>query len=148
MVKVIGLCGSIAAGKGAVSEYLVKELGYIQVTVGDVVREALKSKGLEITRDNSDMLSEEMREKHGVTYWVSQVAKKIKEQGYEKAIVDGVRAPTDDALFRKEFGKDYVLFKVDAAAKVRFERLRLRARPGFPKTFEEFKQHIADGTIY
>ena len=141
MVKVIGLTGSIGAGKGEVGKFLVEKHGYAQLTIGDVVREYLREHGMEITRDNSVKVSEEMRQKHGITYWVQKVVDKIRKEGYQKVVVDGVRLPSDDELLRKNFGKDYILIKVDASPNIRFERLRERARPGFPKTIEEFKLH-------
>lgn len=141
MVKVIGLCGSIGAGKNVVSKFLVKEYNYVQITIGDVVREELSKRGVPITRDNSDRISEEMRKKYGITYWVEQCIKKIVDEKYERAVIDGVRLPSDNELIKKSFGDDYVLFKVDADEKIRFERLKSRGRPGFPKTPEEFKKH-------
>ncbi len=141
MVKVIGLTGSIGAGKGEVGKYLASKYGYVQLTIGDVVRDYLREHGMEITRDNSVRVSEEMRQKYGVTYWVQKVVDKILKEGYDKVVVDGVRLPTDDKLLRDSFGKDYILIKVDADPSIRFERLKKRARPGFPKTLEEFKFH-------
>lgn len=141
MVKVIGLTGSIGAGKGVVSDVLEEEFGYTQLTVGDVIRSFVKSKGLESTRDNCDKWSEIMRQSKGVDYWMKQVVNEIKEKSYKKVIVDGVRLPSDNEVLKNAFKSDYVLFKVDASPIVRFKRLKKRARPGFPKTLEEFKKH-------
>ncbi len=141
MIKVIGLCGSIGAGKGAVSDYLVKEHGYVQISTGDIVRAKLQSMGLDTTRDNSDRISEELREKFGQTYWARQVVEKIKKDNNSKAIFDGVRQAVEDDYLKEDFGEDYVLFKVDAKPSVRFKRLKSRKRPGFPTTLEKFKEH-------
>jgi len=141
MTRVIGLCGSIGAGKGAVSEYLIEKYGFIQLTVGDVVREHLAKIGMEPTRDNSVKISEEMRQKYGITYWIQKLVDKIKSENIDKVIVDGVRLPSDTELLEQSFGENYALFKVDASPEIRFERLKTRARPGFPKTLEEFFVH-------
>lgn len=143
MVKVIGLCGSIGSGKGAVSEYLIKKYNYEHITVGDVVRAAVKKKGLEITRDNTDKLGSEARKKYGLDYWLKQVVETIKNNNWEKVIVDGVRTPNDDKVLKESFKENYILLKVDANPLIRFERLKSRARPGFPKTMDEFKKHEA-----
>jgi dephospho-CoA kinase len=140
MVEVIGLCGSIGAGKDVVSKFLKSEYGYIQITVGDVVRAFVKNKGLEPTRDNCDRISEEMRQKNGPTFWLEQCVEVIKNQELDKVVVDGVRLPSDDEILRNSFC-DYILFKVDASPEVRFERLKTRARPGFPETLEKFEEH-------
>ncbi len=141
MVKIIGLCGTIGAGKGEVGKYLKEEYGYTQFTVGDIVREETRKKGLNITRDNTDRVSEELREKHGQDYFVKRIVEKIKEEDVKRAIIDGIRLPSDSKIFREEFGDDYILLKVDADPEIRFKRLRQRGRPGFPKTLEEFKKH-------
>ena len=141
MVKVIGLIGSIGAGKGEAGKYLVSKYGYVQITVGDVVREECKNRGLEITRDNCDNISKEMIAKNGEDHWMQQVVNKIKNENISKAIVDGVRSPRNNELLVESFGKDYILIKIDANPEIRFERLKSRGRPGFPKTLEEFAKH-------
>jgi dephospho-CoA kinase len=139
MVKIIGLTGSIGAGKDVVSKYLVSKYGYKQVTVGDVVRAAMNEKGIELTRENSDKFSQEMRDKHGVTYWISQCVKKAKDEKYEKAIIDGVRLPSDHETIKEAFGNNYILFKVDAKPLIRFERLQSRGRADLPKDLAQFE---------
>lgn len=140
MVRVIGLCGSIGAGKDVVSKFIAKEYGYVQITVGDVVRAFVKNMGLEPTRDNCDRISEDKRREHGATFWLKQCVEVIKNQHLNKVVVDGVRLPSDDEILRDSFC-DYILFKVDASPKVRFERLKSRGRPGFPETLEKFNEH-------
>ncbi len=137
MVKVIGLTGSIGAGKDVVSKYLVSKYGYIQITIGDVVREAMKKKGLEITRENSDAFSQEMRDKFGADYWIKQCVKKAKN--YPKSVIDGVRLPSDNDAIKSEFGKDYILLKVDAEPMIRFQRLQSRGRSDLPKDLAHFE---------
>jgi dephospho-CoA kinase len=137
MVKVIGLTGSIGAGKDVVSKYLVSNYGYTQITVGDVVREAIKDKGIEITRENIDAFSQEMRDKFGADYWIKQCVKKAKN--YPKSVIDGVRLPSDNEAIKSEFGEDYILFKVDAEPMVRFQRLQSRGRSDLPKDLAQFE---------
>jgi dephospho-CoA kinase len=140
MVKVIGTCGTIGAGKDAAADYLIEKYGYQKVTVGDLVREETAKRGLELSRENTTDVSEEMRKKHGVTYWLERVAEKIEKSGWKKAIVAGVRPPTDDELLRKRFGKDYILVLIDADPKLRYVRMQERARRDAPKSFEDFEK--------
>ncbi|MBN1923485.1 MAG: dephospho-CoA kinase [Nanoarchaeota archaeon] len=140
MVKVIGLCGSIGAGKDVVSKYLVSKYGYFQVTVGDVVREAMKKRGIEVTREKSDAFSQEMRDEHGAEYWIGQCVEKVKRENIKKAVIDGVRLPSDHDVIRKAFGKDYILLKVDADPMIRFQRLQSRGRSDLPKNLDHFKK--------
>jgi len=139
MAKIIGLTGSIGAGKDVVSKYLVSKYGYKQVTVGDVVREAMAKNGIEITRENSDAFSQKMRDENGVTYWIGQCIKKVIDEKYEKAIIEAIRLPSDDEAVKKAFGNDYILFKVDAEPMIRFQRLQSRGRADLPKDLAQFE---------
>ena len=138
MVKVIGLTGSIGAGKDVVGKYLVSKYGYNHITIGDVVRAAMKEKGMEMTRENSDAFSQQMRDKHGATYWISQCVKKVIDEKYKKAVIDGVRLPSVHETIKKAFEKDYILFKVEAKPLTRFERLQSRGRADLPKDLAQF----------
>ncbi|MDD2678647.1 MAG: dephospho-CoA kinase [Candidatus Nanoarchaeia archaeon] len=138
MAKVIGLTGSIGAGKDVVSKYLVSKHDYIQVTIGDVVRAAMKERGIEMTRENSDAFSQKMRDKYGIDYWIGQCIKKVIDDKIEKAIIDGVRLPSDHKKIKDAFGKDYILFKVDAEPITRFQRLQSRGRADLPKDLAQF----------
>jgi dephospho-CoA kinase len=140
MVKVIGLTGSIGAGKDVVSKYLALKYGYKQITIGDVVREAMAKEGIEITRENSDNFSQQMRDNFGKEYWVKQCVKKIIDNKYPKAVIDGIRLLSDHETIKKAFGNDYLLFKIDAQPLIRFQRLQLRGRSDLPKNLEHFNR--------
>lgn len=149
MAKVIGTCGTIGAGKDAAGDYIIEKYGYKKLTVGDLVREEAAKRGIELSRENTTNVSEEMRQKHGATYWLEKVADKIVQSGWKKAIVAGVRLPTDDELLRKRFGKDYKLVLIDAEPKLRYERMQDRARADAPKSFEDFeKQEKTEWSLF
>lgn len=140
MVKVIGLCGSIGAGKDVVSKFIAKEYGYVQITVGDIVRAFCKNMGLEPTRENCDQLSKKKTDEEGPEFWMQQIVDTVQSAGIQRVIVDGVRTPNNNEVLVNAFGDDYILLKVDADPAVRFERLKSRLRAGDPQTLEEFKK--------
>jgi dephospho-CoA kinase len=140
MVKVIGITGRMGAGKDVVAKYLVSNYGYTQITIGDVVREAMKKNNIEITRENSDKFSQEMRDNFGADYWVKQCAKKIINSKLDKAVIDGIRLVSDNKLMKDSFGKDYLFLLVDVKPEIRFKRLQDRARADSPKDLENFKE--------
>ena len=51
-MKVIGLMGTIGAGKGTVADYLMGRYGFKSITMGDLVREEAEKVGLEKNREN------------------------------------------------------------------------------------------------
>lgn len=139
MVRVIGLCGCIGAGKGTVSKILQKKLGYSPITIGDVVREHVINLGLQPNRETTDYESKKMLEENGKFYWMNQVVKNIKEGTETKYLVDGVRLPSDDEILRNSF-KNYSLILVQASERTRFNRLKNRKRLGDPDTIQEFRE--------
>lgn len=138
-MKVIGLMGFIGAGKDTVSDYLRDKYGYDVVIMGDVVREEFKKRGLPETREALQDLQKEMVQKHGIEYWAKKTVERIKEKKFEKVVINGIRRPVDASVPKKEFGDDMITIIVNADTKIRFERLKKRARPGDPKTIAEFK---------
>lgn len=131
---IIGLLGTIGAGKTTVSDYLVKK-GFERVVMGDLVRDVAKKEGLKLTRENLQSIQKKYRDNYGQEYFIKEAIRKLKNSGKEKLLIDGVRTPTD-ATEAKKAGAILVL--IDAPKKIRFERLRARKREGDAQTFEQF----------
>lgn len=131
----IGLLGTIGAGKTIVSDYLVEKHGFYRVIMGNLVREVAKKEGLELTRENLQEIQKKYRDNFGQEYFIKETIKRLNESGNEKLLIDGIRTPTD-ATEAKKAGT--VLILIDAPEKVRFERLKARRREGDAQTFEQF----------
>jgi len=135
---IIGVAGKIGSGKDTVAKYIAKKYKFRFASIGDIVREELRRRGLPITRNQSAKISKYMREKYGEDYWVRRLANKISRYKWKNVVISGVRSPSD-VKFLKDAFKDFILVKVCAKPKIRYERLKKRKRPGYPKTYEEFK---------
>lgn len=129
---IIGVTGTFASGKDTVAEYLEKK-GFEKITLGDIVREELKKRGVSETRERLQKLANELQQKKGSLYLIEQALSRVKS---DKVVIAGVRQ-RDEADYLKE-RPDAVLLAVDAAAKIRFERLKERARTGDTVTWESF----------
>ncbi len=132
---IIGLTGSLAAGKGVVSDFL-KEKGFIYLSLSDELREIAKEKKIELTRENLQNLGNKMREENGSNILAKLVSEKINNQNYIKAIVDGIRNPAEIIELRKI--KNFFLISVDAPSTIRFKRMMERNRESDPQTWEDF----------
>lgn len=137
-MRVIGLIGTIGAGKDTVSDYIRDSYGYEVITMGDLVREVAKERGIEPNRENLTNIQKEHVEKYGGDFWIKKVVERIRSSGWKKAIINGIRRPVDAEVAKKAFGKDMIMVLVDADTKVRFSRLQKRGRVGDPRTLEEF----------
>jgi len=132
---IIGLTGTIAAGKSAVVEHL-KKRGFEHYVYSDILRDEAKKRGIEETRENLQKLGNYMKKDAGN---LGVLSKKLLEKvNSDNAIFDGIRTPDEIKELRKH--KDVVIIGIDASQKLRFERLKKRAREGDPKTFKEFKR--------
>lgn len=132
---IIGLTGSLAAGKGIVSDFF-KKIGFVYLSLSNELREIAKERKIELTRKNLQNLGNKMREEYGISILAKLVSEKIKNQNYTKAIIDGIRNPAEIIELRKI--KDFFLVSVDAPARIRFNRMLERDRESDPKTLEDF----------
>ncbi len=133
---VIGLGGMPGSGKSIVVE-VAKELGYCVVTMGDVVREQTRLKGLEPTPQNIGKVMLELRAQEGNYVIAKKCIPKILEQPGNRVLIDGLRSLYEADIFKESF-TNFVLVAVHAPPQCRFERLKLRGRSDDPRSFEVF----------
>ena len=135
---VIGLVGDIGAGKGTVAEYLEKKYKFHKHTVSDYIRSEARKRKIHPTRENLEKLSERLREKYGTAYFIEKVIEKVEKDGDEKVAIDGIRLSSDVRLVKNHFKHRVKIIFVTAPARLRFERMKKRDRPGDPKYWPEF----------
>ncbi len=132
---IIGLTGSLAAGKGVVSDFL-KEKGFVYLSLSDELREIAKEMKIELTRENLQNLGNHLRESKGAGILAEGIVNKIQNQEYKKAIVDGIRNPYEIIVLKRL--KKFFLVSVDASQEIRFQRIVKRNRESDPKNWEDF----------
>ncbi len=132
---IVGLTGRNAAGKGLAAEFL-KAKGFGYHSLSDVIREEVRRRGLELTRDALIATGRELRARHGTGTLAEQVLARL-EPG-QNTVVDSFRHEDEVAVFRK--ASEFHLLAVRASPEVRFERIRRRGRESDPQTFEKFQE--------
>ena len=130
---IVGLCGTIAAGKGAILDHL-KSKGFKNLTFSDEIKEEARRRNIEINRENLQMLATEMRTSYGGGILAKKLLEKVNSD--ENAVVDGVRNVAEIEELRKR--KDFFLISIDAPQKLRFSRTVERKKDNDPQTWEEF----------
>ncbi|MBE8540534.1 AAA family ATPase [Geoglobus acetivorans] len=140
-MKIIAFVGLPLSGKTTASR-IAEEMGIPVVVMGDVVREEVLRRGLELTDENAGRVATELREKEGMDAIAKRCIPRIREKLEERGIVvvDGIRGIAEVETFRKEFGDDFILINVEAPLEVRFERALKRKREDDVKTPEELKR--------
>jgi dephospho-CoA kinase len=133
---VIGITGTLGAGKGTVVEYLVNNKGFKHYSVSDYLKEILFRNNIDVNRTSLQDMGNNLRKRYGSNYITKKLfAKAIKEKS--DAIIESIRNPSE-ARFIKENGG--FLFAVNASPKIRYQRIKLRASEKDFVTFRQFRE--------
>jgi len=130
------ITGMPGAGKTTVARAL-EDMGFRRITLGDVVRQAALSRGLEPTDENLSKLFHELRQVHGGGA-VAQLALEQNRELRGCVIVDGIRSMEEVEEFKKR--GEVLLIAVHAAPSRRFALLSKRGRSDDPKLPEELSR--------
>ena len=134
-MKLIGLTGLNAAGKGTVADIL-KNKGYVYHSLSDIIREEATALGLDHSRENLISTGNKLRQDHGPGALGKMIAEKILAAPEKDYVVDSIRNPFEIQELKKL--KGFFIIGVDAPVELRFERSKKRARVGYEKTLQDF----------
>lgn len=115
---IIGITGTIGAGKGTIVEYLKKK-GFKHYSVRQYLLELIREKGMAENRNSMVIVANELRSEYGPSAAVEKLLEKAKASGGD-AVIESIRAVGEIEKLRQD--DDFVLFAVDADAKKRYER--------------------------
>ncbi len=132
---IIGITGTLGAGKGAVVEYLVREKGFAHYSVREFINDEVRRRGLPVNRDSQTCVGTALRREHSPSYIVEQLYRRAEIVG-GNAIIESVRA-LGEVDFLKARG-DFLLLAVDADPSIRYERIASRGSEKDAVSFEKF----------
>lgn len=144
--QVLAFVGAPAAGKTEAAS-VAMEMGIPVITMGDVIRGELRRRGLPLSDENAGRIANELRAREGMDAIAKRcipLIKGIKDVEEKKAkkviVIDGIRGIAEVETFKKEFGTDFVLVRIDAPLILRYERIKTRGRGDDLLSIEEFKE--------
>ena len=116
--------------------------------MGDVIWDELRRRGLSLNDDNAGRIANELREREGMDAIAKRcipLIRGIKAKGAHKArkkviVIDGIRGIAEIERFKKAFGTDFVLIRIDAPLMLRYERIKRRGRGDDLLSLEGFKE--------
>lgn len=132
---IIGITGTLGAGKGTVVEYLVKNKGFLHFSVRGYLVDELIRQGLPVNRDAMVELANKLRARNNPAFIVEELLIKASQAGTH-SIIESIRTPGEIAALRNHPG--FVLLAVDADARIRYDRIRLRNSETDRISFETF----------
>ena len=120
---IIGITGTLGAGKGTIVEYLVSNQGFAHYSVRAYLLEMIREKGLPENRDSMFNLANELRTVHGPSYVTDQLCNQAMISGKD-CVIESIRTPGEVESLR---AKDhFFLVAVDAEQELRYQRNLLR----------------------
>jgi dephospho-CoA kinase len=135
---IIGITGTIGAGKGTVVDYLVERFDFKHYSVRKFLTELLNIKGIESNRDNFTTLANSLRaENDSPSYIIEQLYFQAQQKG-KNAIIESIRTQGEIDKLR-EMG-NFILLAVDADKKMRYDRIYARQSVTDNISFEKFLQ--------
>lgn len=136
---ILGLTGSMGAGKGEVVKIL-ERFGFKYITLSQMVREEARKQGVKEEREKLMAVGNHMRATEGAGVLGKRALQKILASGHDKWVVDGIRNPAEIDALRE--GKNVQILGLHADQKLLIERILKRARDSDPKTHEEIHHRI------
>lgn len=139
-MKVIGTVGLPGSGKGELAE-VAREAGIPVVTMGDIIREECRRRGLDPATDHGK-IAKALREEEGADAIAVRSLPVIESHLEENdlVLVDGLRSDVELDCFHEAFGDEFVLVSVEAPFEVRSERLLDRGRDASDTDIEALKR--------
>ena len=133
--KVIGIVGTIGAGKDTVGDYIAKKLGIPSFQISSPLKAILLEREQELTRENLVRIGNELASEKGEGY----LAEYIIEHAPNRLIITGIRQLGQISYLRSS--SDLILISVDATPEIRFDRVKNNSKVIEAKNLAEFIEH-------
>ena len=128
-MRIIGTVGLPGSGKGEAAA-VAREEGIPVVTMGDIIREETRRRGLDPTEHHGSV-AQALREEEGETAIADRSIPAVRDAAEDAdgvVLVDGLRSMAEVERFQEAFGEDFLLVSIEAPFDLRAERLGSRGR--------------------
>lgn len=139
-MKIIGITGTLGAGKGTIVDYLTKHHGFLHFSVRGYLTKIIEQRGLELNRDSLVAVANELREKNTPSFIAEELYREAQEAGKD-CIIESIRTVGEVNALRST--GNFCLFAVDADQKLRYTRIVERASATDKISFETFADNEA-----
>jgi len=136
-MKVIGVVGMPASGKGEFAK-IASDMGIPVIVMGDMIRNAVKTAGLEPTDTNFGLTASRLRAEQGMDAVAKLCIPEVEHQTAPLVLIDGIRGDSEVKRFRKAF-PSFTLINIDSTFDNRLVRVAARGRTDDVHTAEELR---------
>lgn len=132
---IIGITGTIGAGKGTVVDYLIKNKKFKHFSARNFLIEEIEKRGMENNRDSMVAVANDLREKFGPGFIAEELFNRALNSE-DNAVIESLRTVGEIETLRKK--GNFTLLAVDADPKIRYERISTRGTSTDDINFEKF----------
>ncbi|MBP9711116.1 MAG: AAA family ATPase [Candidatus Pacebacteria bacterium] len=130
---IIGITGTLGAGKGTVVEYL-KTKGFKHFSARAFFIEDVQKRGLPVNRDTITEVANDLRAQHGPGYFTEEALRRAGAEGGD-VVIESIRT-VGEVMHLASHGA--TLWAVDADKRTRYDRIYKRASETDQISFEKF----------
>jgi dephospho-CoA kinase len=102
-------------------------MGVPVIVMGDMIRNAVKNRGIDPTDANLGAMASKLRAERGMDAIANLCVPEIQRQIAPLVLVDGIRGDAEVATFRKIF-PGFILISIDSSFETRLARIKERGR--------------------
>ena len=135
---IIGITGTLGAGKGTIVEYLAEKKFFLHFSVRAFLLEEIRKQKLPENRDSMFSLANSLRAQHGSSYITDQLFIQALKTG-RNCVIESIRTPGEIHSLRNK--GNFTLFAVDASPEIRYQRIKLRQSETDQITFQTFLEN-------
>lgn len=120
---IIGITGTLGAGKGTIVDFLVREKGFRHFSVRGFISEEIVRRGFTVNRDSMVLVANDLRATNTPSYIVDCLYEEASATG-TSCIIESIRTPGEVVSLRAK--GNFYLLAVDADPRTRFTRISQR----------------------
>ncbi len=137
-MRIIGITGTIGAGKGTIVDYLMKKRGFTHYSVRGYLTDEIQKRGMPVNRDSMVVVANDLRAKYSSSFIIEELYKKALIAGND-CVIESLRTPGEVNALRQS--DNFMLLAVDADKKLRYKRISSR---GSETDHIDFKTFVAN----
>jgi len=132
---IIGITGTLGAGKGTIVKYLTDVEGFTHYSVRGFLTAEIERQGLSLNRDSMTLVANRLRSENSPSFIIDELYIQARRSG-RNCVIESIRTPGEvESLKRKG---NFHLFAVDANPVIRYERISQRKSSTDAVTFDIF----------
>ena len=135
---VIGITGTLGAGKGTIVDYLVDRKSFGHYSVRQYLNNEIEKQGIPVNRDSMVLTANALRAKHNPAFIIQELYKEAKQEN-KNAVIESIRTPGEIDYLKQQ--GDFILLAVDADPRTRYERITTRQSSTDNIDYETFIQN-------